>query len=49
MKSGISAKECLITVPGDEIAGISGQHDVGDLSLGPQPERDHFVNVNKMV
>lgn len=38
-----------IAILRDEIAGVSGQHDVVDLSLTTQTEIDHFPDVGKMV
>jgi hypothetical protein len=38
-----------IAIPGDEVAGVAGEHDVINLTPGARADFDHFVDVNKMV
>jgi hypothetical protein len=34
---------------GDEVAGVAGEHEIVDFTLGAGADFDHFVDVNKMV
>ena len=38
-----------ISILGDEVAGVTGEHDVLDLTLGAGADFDHFPDVRKMV
>jgi hypothetical protein len=38
-----------ITVLGNQIAGISCQHDIFDFPLASRAKIDHFADVSKMV
>jgi hypothetical protein len=33
----------------NQVAGVSGQHDVTNLTLTTRTKFDHFVDINKMV